>query len=482
MLTRTCAQARRPRPSLLTAVLPAVLLACAPTGSQRPEPPVEEDDPGTGGTGGLPPRPGLTGGGDAKGGGGSGGAPSAGGAGGALAGRGGTGATAGTGGTTSSDAAADAHGEPPPTGTVADASAGPGDSGSPGDRPAPPLPGATGTLLLYAQDGGKIQPIGVDRATGALSKRGAGVGACRGAIHLLTDRAQRLLYGACPGDRGLVVLRIDRRSGALTRAGLATGGTAVGLGVHPTGGFAVTSDYDGGATLYRIAADGTPTRAQGVGAAANPHGAHFDGLGKYAYVTNAGSNSIHQFAFDGSRLTALRPATVSVVGSEPSFGGRKEPRYLTHSPDGKFIYVVGQRPPAVFAFKVGADGTLTKVGGGVSGLEAPADRDINGKDVVLHPSGAFLYASVYANNTVAVFAVDATTGALTFKKAVGSGGRGLSQLAVDPAGQFLFGIHQSSHDVVAFRIDRQTGLPTAVPGKVTLGNGTEALTAVTLAD
>jgi 6-phosphogluconolactonase len=339
-------------------------------------------------------------------------------------------------------------------------------------------PGSAGPLVVYTQDGARIQAVAVDRSSGDMTKKAA-VDACMGAVHLLLDRGGRRLFGACPGDKGLVVLNVDRATGALTRAGLASGGVAVGLGVHPSGDFVLTADYDGGATLYRIGADGKPETAQRAAAGVNTHGARFDGLGKYAYVTNAGSNSITQFALQGGKLAPLDPPTVEFVTAEPVFAGKKEPRYLIDSPDGRFVYVIGQRPPSVFQFKVGPSGALSKNGLGVSALDTALTSDINGKDLVLSPSGEYLYASVYSTNKIAVFSVDRQSGAVTLVRSVDSGGMGVGQLAVDPAGQFLFAAHQSSKEVVAFRLDARTGVPTVLPGRIKVAD-TQAVAALVL--
>lgn len=339
---------------------------------------------------------------------------------------------------------------------------------------------AAGKLILYVEEGAKIQAFSVDRNTGELAKKGAPVDACKDPIHLLTDRAQKFLYGACPGDKGLLVLSIDKASGDLAKTGFAGGGVAAGVGVHPSAGFALTADYDGGTTLFKIAADGKPEKVQAAAAAVNTHGARFDGLGKYAYVTNAGSNSINQFSFDGAKLSALTPPTVTFVTDEPVQGGKKEPRYLIDSPDGKFIYVIGQRPPSIFAFKVGPDGGLTKVGSGVSGLEGPLATDVNGKDVIMAPSGDTIYATINSMSKIAVFSVDGQTGKVALKKTIESGGMLPSQMAIDPAGQFLFVAHEGSREVVGFRVDAGTGLLTMLPAKTKMAGASQSIAAINL--
>lgn len=439
-----------------------ILLAAAACGSGSNRRNMDEEPEEEGGSGGTSSARGGSGGGRAGGSGGGG--------------SGGAGGGSGGGGTP--DAA------PRDTSSV--------DTGQPADAnpspdalaAAPDMAAATGNLFVYAQDGQRIQIYAVDRATGTLNKKGNGVQACASPIHLQVDRAQRFVYGACNNDRGLVVLSIDKASGELTRTGFAGGNVAVGVGVHPSGKFALTSDYDAGVTVFRIDDAGKPTKAQGpIGTGAQPHGARFDGSGKFAYVTNAGNNNITQFSFNEAtgQLSKLSPATVTFITDEPTFGGRKEPRYLVHSTDGKHIFVMGQRPPSVVPFKVGDNGTLGKVGLGQSALSTALDSDINGKDVILSPSGKFAYGSVNKNNKVGVFAIDTGTGAVTRKETVDSKGTGATQLAIDPAGQWLFVVHESSHTISVFRIDAATGQLTAVGTPLRVGgNETQAIVAVSL--
>jgi 6-phosphogluconolactonase (cycloisomerase 2 family) len=271
-----------------------------------------------------------------------------------------------------------------------------------------------------------------------------------------------------------VSFRIDRRTGQLTRAGLATGGSPAGLGVHPSGKFVLVADYGGGATLYEIATDGTPKNVQHVEAGALPHGAVFEGSGRFAYVTNSGSNSIQQFAFDGSRLAPLKPPTASFVDDEPVFQGMKEPRYLVATPDGRFVYVVGQRPPSVFQYTVGANGGLIKAARGVSALSGPLTSDLFGKDVLLAPDGEHLYATVYANDTIARFAVARPTGSLSFEASSSSGGMGPTQLAVDPAGEILFVALATSQRISSFRVAPSTGALTPASSVPSGGNAIAA--------
>jgi 6-phosphogluconolactonase len=60
-------------------------------------------------------------------------------------------------------------------------------------------------------------------------------------------------------------------------------------------------------------------------------------------------------------------------------------------------------------------------------------------------------------DTVAVFAVDATSGRLARVEVVETGGAGQRELNVDPTGRFLFSCNTGSNDVTVLAIDPATG-------------------------
>jgi 6-phosphogluconolactonase len=77
-----------------------------------------------------------------------------------------------------------------------------------------------------------------------------------------------------------------------------------------------------------------------------------------------------------------------------------------------------------------------------------------------------------------VFAVDASTGALTWQSRTSSRGATPRDFAFDPAGTYLYAADQGSGLVVPFRFDSSTGTlaPVAAPVNVT------AATVVTVAE
>jgi 6-phosphogluconolactonase len=91
-------------------------------------------------------------------------------------------------------------------------------------------------------------------------------------------------------------------------------------------------------------------------------------------------------------------------------------------------------------------------------------------EVVVHPSGKFVYVSNRGHNTIAIFEIDPQTRELT---AVGHQGKNVStprNFAIEPTGQYMLVANQSSDSVISFRIDQKTGALTPTGSSVEVGS------------
>ena len=78
-------------------------------------------------------------------------------------------------------------------------------------------------------------------------------------------------------------------------------------------------------------------------------------------------------------------------------------------------------------------------------------------EIVVAPSGRFVYGSNRGHNSIAIFAVDNRTGML---KSVGwesTQGETPRFFTLDPSGAYLYAANQSSDTVVVLRVDQMTG-------------------------
>jgi 6-phosphogluconolactonase (cycloisomerase 2 family) len=88
------------------------------------------------------------------------------------------------------------------------------------------------------------------------------------------------------------------------------------------------------------------------------------------------------------------------------------------------------------------------------------------------PPARFLYVANHTGSTISEFAIDPTSGALSFAGAPVSTGEGTGPwaLAADPKGAFLFSANRTSGDVSSFSIDATTGELSLVVGSKKNGN------------
>ena len=99
-------------------------------------------------------------------------------------------------------------------------------------------------------------------------------------------------------------------------------------------------------------------------------------------------------------------------------------------------------------------GTISTLPDGYSG---PSDA----AEIVLHPSGKFLYASNRGHDSIAVFSIAPATGTLTRVEIVPVLGKTPRNFALDPTGSWLLGGQSGFDNLVIFRINRNTGRLTA---------------------
>jgi 6-phosphogluconolactonase len=78
-------------------------------------------------------------------------------------------------------------------------------------------------------------------------------------------------------------------------------------------------------------------------------------------------------------------------------------------------------------------------------------------EILMHPSGKFIYATNRGNNSVAVFSVDADSGRRTLLQHISIQGKTPRNCEFDPTGRWLLVSSQDNSNAVVFRIDANTG-------------------------
>ncbi len=254
----------------------------------------------------------------------------------------------------------------------------------------------------------------------------------------------------------VALLDIDPSSGALAlRSTVNTGAGPTFVGTDGAGKFAFVADYTAGsAEVFPIGAQGTLGAATAmVSPGALCHSFVLDPSERFAFVTAKGDDLIAQYTFNSSSGTlAPNPAGASV-----STAAGAGPRHLAFHPSLPLAYVINENDSTLVLYSFNAGNgtlseaqTLTTIPSGFTGTNT-------GAEILVAPSGKFVYASDRGSDTIASFSLDPQTGRMTPLDHTPTGGKTPRHFSLDPTGQVMLVANQESNDVVSFRVDTGTG-------------------------
>ena len=269
--------------------------------------------------------------------------------------------------------------------------------------------------------------------------------------------------GSVNGANGLSVYRVNATTGALTfLKNVNAGNTPYAVAVTPNGLFAYVSNQMGDSVSAYGINNPTGVLTPLTGRVSNnASGLAMDRLGRYLWVANYGWNTLSAFsiAVDG----VLTP-----VGS-PLPTTSSLPYVITASPTMDFVYVAFQSnfDHSIIAYSVDpATGALTQ-------QQKLTNVISSANGVVIDPSGRFLY--VNDGSGICSFAINATTGLLTSKGCVSVSGTTFA-LAVHPTGNYVYAANTSSNTVAVYAVNLTTGTLTQVGAPAGVGNNPRGVT------
>ena len=251
------------------------------------------------------------------------------------------------------------------------------------------------------------------------------------------------------------------------------------VSVDQSGQCALVANYGSGSiAALPIGADGRLGAAASIiqhrGSSVNtnrqagPHAHQIvtDPANRFALVCDLGLDQVLVYRLDPARAT-LTPNDPPFATVAPGSG----PRHLVFSLDGKFVFVLNEMTATVTVFKwEAASGRLTEVE-----TVATLPKDFSGAngaaELALHPSGRFLFASNRGHDSVAVLAVNPTSGRLKVLQNQPTQGKAPRYIGLDPSGSWLLAANQTTGNIVVFPFDADAGklgaaaanLPATVP-------------------
>lgn len=312
----------------------------------------------------------------------------------------------------------------------------------------------------------------LDMETGALQRSGV-VGGVHNPSFLAIHPTGRFLY-AIDEDRsesesegGVSAFAIDAKTGSLTHINrqASQGQGLCHVFVDRDGRNLLTAHYGGGSiSVLPILADGSLGEASEViqhegssvhprQTAAHPHSIFLDPDNAFAFVPDLGLDKImiYRFLNDSGRLI---PNETPWVELAPGSG----PRHFAFHPDGQLAYVINELASTITAFNYDSNvGVLTEFQT-ITTLPEDFEGESWTAEILVHPTGKFVYGSNRGHDSIAIFNVDPANGRLTLVGFEPTQGGHPRNFAMEPTGTYLYAENRDSDNIVAFRIDQETGM------------------------
>jgi len=247
------------------------------------------------------------------------------------------------------------------------------------------------------------------------------------------------------------------------------------IAVHPSGKFLLTAQYGGNSValfpLDEAGMPGDPTVTEHEGGsgvvadrqkAPHPHWCGFSPDGKYAFVPDLGLDGIVIYKVDTEAPSITKHGFAESVPG----GG---PRHMRFSPDGKFIYLLNELSLSVTTFSWDAESGTTEQLSTTPALseEVKAGENFNSAaEILVHPSGEFVYSSNRGHDTVSVYGADTATGMLEVVQVQPIRGAFPRNINLSPDAKWLLAAGADSNTIAVHALDQESGKLTFQRGHV----------------
>jgi len=275
---------------------------------------------------------------------------------------------------------------------------------------------------FQGQPAGAVSAFAVDPATGRLN----------------------FLNQVSAGGTGTCYVRTDHAGRNVLAANFGSGSVAV-LPVNPDGTLRPASAF------VQDTGSGPNPRQAGPHA----HSFNISPDDRFAIEAEFGMDRLVVYRFDAAGGT-LRPADPPFVAMAPA----SAPRHFTFHPNGRIAYGLGEIDSSITVLAYDPARGNFQIRQTISTLPADFKGKNTAAEVIVAPSGRFLYASNRGLNTIAVFAIG-TDGRLAPVAQVPCGGRTPRGFCLDPLGHWLLTANQDTNNVAVFALDPATGIPAA---------------------
>ena len=273
---------------------------------------------------------------------------------------------------------------------------------------------------------------------------------------------------------------ITRDTGALTRLNEqpSEGGAPCYVSVDKTGKVVLVANYASGSiAAFPIDATGALGRASSVvqhtgeGSDAerqktpHAHCVRCDPTNHFVIAADLGADRVFVYRFDVDGKTLSH-----VEGGDAVMRPGAGPRHIAFHPTLPLVFVANELDSTVATLRFDAKrGVLSPleahstVPAAWTGMNYPGDIHVS-------PNGRTLYVSNRGHNSIAVFSVAETRGALVLEQVISTEGDWPRNFSLHPAGKWLLVANQRSGSVVVFARDPGNGKLKATPQRIALSS------------
>ncbi len=271
---------------------------------------------------------------------------------------------------------------------------------------------------------------------------------------------------------------------------IAADGSLQELGGKPAGGdgpcfvstdkagkFAFVANYGSGSvSAYSLGEQGEllaqVSNIQHMGRSVDParqEGPHahcilIDPSEKYVCAVDLGLDQVIIYALD--RGTGELKNTGEPFKATPGFG----PRHLAFHPNGKHAFVIHEMASQLSSCTWDSTtGTMTEIHH-LSTLPGDFKETTSTAEVLVHPSGKFVYGSNRGHDSISVFSFDSASGLLKLVAHTSTKGNTPRNFRIDPTGKYLLAQNQGSDSIYSFRINAEDGTLEQVGEPINVGS------------
>jgi 6-phosphogluconolactonase len=324
-----------------------------------------------------------------------------------------------------------------------------------------------------------LSVFAVDPETGALTRVQTVVS--DNPFFFAFDPTQRFLYAVniiddYEGEESgsVEAYAVDPQTGELTLLNRQSSGGAIPAqpAVDPSGKYLVVANYIGGNfVVLPINPDGSldpvVSTVKQTGSGPNterqdmphPHAVVFDPAGNFIAAADLGTDQVLIFKLD---TESGELEQVSQVSAAPGAG----PRHIAFNADGSLMYVVNELDATITMYAYDAEtGAIGEEIQTISTVPEPFAGTKSTAEIVVHPSGRFLYNSnrgqpdttTPEGDAIVAFAIDPASGQLTL---IGHTTEDIGvpwSFAIDASGERLYAANYEDDSISLFAVDPETG-------------------------